>query len=388
MKVAHFYCYGCIGENDPLFKVFTGEDDPAISSQKVVDFLASLASDVTNIVVHINSRGGNVDEGFAIHDLFKNSGKKVKTLIEGQCASIATVILFCGSEREATPNSSGLIHNPWIDPYSIDGMTADDLQNMSEMVRREETRLLDFYVANTGADRATLAEYMKVETKFSPEQLLELKFINKIAEPVKAFAYHKSKTIIKNDTEMSDKKNKFLQFLAETKTKIHEIFGEETPAVKAESASTSDGTVMYFEGTLAEGTMVFSDEAMTTATPDGSYTMPDESTVEVAGGAVTSITAKASAAVTPEDEIKALKEENEKLKADLNAKTSELTSVETESTKVVSDLTARLTKIKSVYVPKTSTTQFQSKETATTKEQMQKEVEEKKAKMEELLSKK
>lgn len=376
MKVAHFYCYGGIGNGEGK-----------ISSLTVSKFLNSLPPEVEEVCVHISSYGGNVFEGYAIHDLLKNCGKKVTTIAEGPVMSIATMVLLSGEKRIIYPNATVMTHLPKVIMEEGEEYRSKELIELGSDMKEEEVKMIAFYCDKTGLDEETVKGLCAKDTYLTADKALELKFVTEIGAPIKAVAeYTKPKS--KNDTDMSEKKNKFLQFLAETKSKINEIFGEETPAVKAESASTSDGTVMYFEGTLAEGTMVFSDEAMTTATPDGSYTMPDESTVEVAGGAVTSITAKATAAVTPEDEIKALKEENEKLKADLNAKTSELTSVETESTKVVSDLTARLTKIKSEYVPKTSTTQFQSKETATTKEQMQKEVEEKKAKMEELLSKK
>lgn len=384
MKVEHFYCYGCIGENDPFFTVFTGEQDPTISSLKVSDFLKSLASDVTDIVVHINSRGGSVDEGFAIHDLFVNSGKKIKTLIEGQCASIATVVLLAGTEREALPNASGLIHNPWIDPWNLSGLTADEIQALADSVKAQEEKLLNFYVEKTGADKALLSDYMKAETKFNPDQMLELKFITKINEPVKAFAYSKPKNHNQNNEHMNPKNKSFMEKLTAIKNAVNDIFKNETPEVVASTANTSDGVAMYFEGTLAEKTLVFSDAEMTTAFADGTYEMEDGSTVTIAAGAVTVVAAKA--VVTPVAKTEAeLKAENEALAKELAELKAAKIEVETSALTEMNAMKERLANIKSNYVPKTSTTQFPEKKTdadtkAETKEERKKAIAEAEAK--------
>jgi len=341
-KPAHFYCYGSIGENDPLFKVFTGENDPCISSQKVIEFLSVMDKESDGIIVHINSRGGNVDEGFAIHDLFKNSGKKVKTVIEGQCASIATVILFAGEEREATENATGLIHNPWIDPYIIGGLTADEIQKMADDVKREEVRILDFYVKNTGADRATIESYMKEEKKFSASEMLELKFITKIAEPVKAFAYHK-KNLINNPMTLKEKINN-----------LKNAFSAFVSTVQAASTTTADGTTLYHDGELAVGVKVYSDEAMETPSADGSYELENGSVCTVAGGEVTEIAPKA------EDKKETDAEKIARLESEVATMKAEKAEVETE----VAALSTRLSEIKSTYVPKTSGQQFKAAPTA------------------------
>ena len=58
---------------------------------------------------------------------------------------------------------------------------------------------------------------------------------------------------------------------------------------KFASATAADGTVLYYDGDLAAGTPVFSDEAMTTPAPDGDYTMTDGSTITVASGSVSDV---------------------------------------------------------------------------------------------------
>ena len=81
--------------------------------KKVSDFLDD-HKDADLITVRINSRGGDVQEGWAIHDLLVNSGKKIKTIGEGKVYSIATIVFLAGTEREMMKNADGLIHNPFI----------------------------------------------------------------------------------------------------------------------------------------------------------------------------------------------------------------------------------------------------------------------------------
>ncbi|GAG61745.1 unnamed protein product [marine sediment metagenome] len=61
-------------------------------------------ADAGKLIVHIHSPGGDVDEGFGIHDILVSHGRdkgiEIETRIEGLCASIATVIFLAGSVRK------------------------------------------------------------------------------------------------------------------------------------------------------------------------------------------------------------------------------------------------------------------------------------------------
>ena len=102
----------------------------------------------THINVKINSVGGDVDEGFAIHDYLRSHGLPVTTVGEGRVYSIATVILLAGDEGERfmSPNSQFMVHNPWA---YVAG-NADELETYTAELRRRETQLAQFYAAKTG----------------------------------------------------------------------------------------------------------------------------------------------------------------------------------------------------------------------------------------------
>lgn len=93
--------------NDP----WTGEKF-GLGPTKVADFLADNPA-VDTIDVRINSNGGNVFDGIAIHNLLRASGKKVNVEVIGLAASIASVIAMAGDTVTMYPASQMMIHNCW-----------------------------------------------------------------------------------------------------------------------------------------------------------------------------------------------------------------------------------------------------------------------------------
>lgn len=65
---------------------------------------------VDEIEVLITSLGGFVDEALQIHDALKSHPARVTTIVQGFCASAATVIACAGDRRVISPNALYLIH--------------------------------------------------------------------------------------------------------------------------------------------------------------------------------------------------------------------------------------------------------------------------------------
>lgn len=275
MKKAVLKLYGEIGEEIP--DSIMGEAPDRVSAKMVSDFLDK-NSDATELVVRINSVGGDVQEGWLIHDLIATSGKKIKTIGEGRVYSIATVIFLAGDEREMLKNADGIIHNPYIPPYTLAGAYgAGDLTEIAETLKQEEKKMLDYYVERTGVAEDKLAAYMAKDTKLSAEDMLSLNFATKIIEPVKAFAYIKPK-------------NNFIMTEADVKT-----FGEKLDAIIAKVAaftrlSPADQTLKDKDGKefkleKESGAPAVGDKA----SPDGTYVMDNGKTITIAAGAITTI---------------------------------------------------------------------------------------------------
>lgn len=67
-----------------------------------------------DITMYIQSPGGSVTAGMAIHDTMKFISCKVKTVVQGQAASMGAFLLASGEKghRYAQPNARVMIHQP------------------------------------------------------------------------------------------------------------------------------------------------------------------------------------------------------------------------------------------------------------------------------------
>jgi ATP-dependent Clp protease protease subunit len=91
------------------------EKDPA---RAVIERLRELANDSPQpITLYVNSAGGNVTDGLAIHDAIRqivNRGVEVTIVVQGMAYSMGSVVLQAASEgrRLALPHSWIMIHEP------------------------------------------------------------------------------------------------------------------------------------------------------------------------------------------------------------------------------------------------------------------------------------
>ena len=321
--------YGDIGTSNEMALMMGMEE--CISAKDVSDFLDENKK-AKEITVKINSRGGDVTEGWTIYDLLANSGKKIKTIGEGKVYSIATVIFLAGEEREMMQNADGQIHNPYIPEYTLaDSYEAGDLEKIAESLRQEEQKILDFYVEKTGSEESVLADYMSKDTKLSAEDMVTLGFATKVIEPVKAYAYIKP---IKKEFVMTEKDVKtFGEKIDSILDKIKNLSRIEPANMTLTDKDGNEFTLEKEEGSPAEGDK---------ATPDGTFVMADGKTIVITDGAIASITeeenhdelAEAKAKITKlEAEIETLKGEKPdlvKAEADLKVKTDEATEIVTQ----------------------------------------------------------
>jgi len=296
-KTAVFKVYGDIGVKDGFAEAF-GITDNTVGAAELSQFLDE-NKDATDITVRINSRGGDVQEGYAMYDLLTTCGKKIKTIGEGKVYSIATIVFLAGSEREMMANADGLIHNPYIPQYTLaDSYESGDLLKIAENLQQEEAKMLDFYVEKTGADKATLAEYMKEETKLSAEDMVKLGFATKVVEPIKAFAYVKPKNLVIMD---SKEQEKFFDKVGTVVANAIAALGlSRLPAV-AQTLTDKDGKQLKLEKESGEPAVGDA------ASPDGSYTMENGDTITVSGGKITEITNGEPAMEDKDAEIARLK---------------------------------------------------------------------------------
>lgn len=320
MKTVVLKVYSDIGAARPDLLIMEGENEP-VSAKFVSDFLDQ-NKDADEVVVRINSPGGDVQEGWAIHDLLVNSGKKIKTIGEGKIYSIATIIFLAGTEREIYSNADGLIHNPYIPPYTLaDQYESDDLIKIAESLQSEEAKILNFYVEKTGSDESKLAKLMKEDTKLSAQDMLDLGFATKILEPVKAYAYYKPK--LNSIMEEKDVKS-FGQKLDAILEKV-KAFTRLPAEQKIVDKDGKEFVLLKETGSPAVGDK---------AKPDGSFVMASGETIVIENGVVKEVKAPVDLEVQLQEanstieQLKAKVADLEKAKTDFEARETALADKE------------------------------------------------------------
>lgn len=301
------------------------EDAPKYGAVNLKDINNQLTNnkEADTLIVHINSMGGAVTEGYAIHDILKASGKTIITQAEGLVASIATVVFLAGEERRITENSQLAIHNPW----GFAGGDADDVQKYADQLRKEEDRLAEFYASKTGLTVEDLKAMMSEETYMTADEAIEKGFATSKVEQIKAVALINNCNM--TEKEINDKIDEKSESIF---SKIKALFKKQG-LIKALVLKTADDKNLDFGEDIQEAGQI---EVGSTATVDGApaegeYTMPDGTIYVFSGGKVTEIKEPAKEDPPADSaEAQALKAENENLKAQLTEAQDTLKAVQKE----------------------------------------------------------
>lgn len=128
----------------------------------------------------IHCVGGSCSEGFAIYDALRTSGREIACNVEGDCHSMAIVLLLAAPKerRTANPNTSFLIHEV---SGAVSGNTSA-VEAYAEEMRDYQNRILDIYADRTGWNRDELEQIMKEEKVRDAKFMLEHGFIGAINE--------------------------------------------------------------------------------------------------------------------------------------------------------------------------------------------------------------
>jgi len=136
------------------------------------------ALNVELLRVRINSPGGDVFDGVAIHNAIARHPARTESWIDGLAASAASYIALAADEVIMVENALLMIHDPWsiaIGSASVMRKEADILDTVAEVI-------LGIYAKQTGLSREALLGLMADETWFNAEKALEEGFVDRIAE--------------------------------------------------------------------------------------------------------------------------------------------------------------------------------------------------------------
>lgn len=149
--------------------------DGGITAKSVSDSLEELnGADVT---VLINSPGGDMFEGIAIHNVLKSYSGNVKVEIIGIAASAASVIALAGDEIEIAESAFFMIHNAW----TIASGDRHYFNEMAEYLEPFDESMANLYSKKSGKlSVEEIAKMMDKETFLNGKQTVEQGFADAI----------------------------------------------------------------------------------------------------------------------------------------------------------------------------------------------------------------
>jgi len=130
------------------------------------------------ISMYINSPGGVVTAGMAIHDTMQFIKPKVQTICMGQAASMGSFLLAAGEPgmRAALPNARIMIHQP---SGGARGM-ASDIEIQAREILRIKRRMNDHYVTYTGKSLEEIEKAMDRDTFLEADEAMAFGLIDQV----------------------------------------------------------------------------------------------------------------------------------------------------------------------------------------------------------------
>lgn len=274
-------------DNKAMTLFFSGVE--GVSFQDIDEFISSIPENDNLIDMRLHCAGGDVIEGWAMVDKLRATGKEIHATIEGQCASMATVLLCAAPKenRRAYPHAQILIHDPYIPEYTLaDAYRAEDLEKIAADLRANTEKILDFYVERTGANREELAALMKDDKWIDTAEAQRLGFISEIIPPASAYAGKGAAAWPNNNQNKTSMKNE--KTMQAAMKRLAALMGfNVTPAqIVAYELDTESGETITIDKPEGEAPAVGDN-----ASPDGEHKMPDGTTIIIEDGIITEIRA-------------------------------------------------------------------------------------------------
>ena len=154
-------------------------DGSGVQASHFAEALKEIPKD-RELVVAINSPGGNVWDGLAIYHQLKARAGKVTTRVDGLAASIASIIALAGDDIQIPANALYMIH----DPSGVCMGTAEEMAKMSAELDKHADVLAGIYADKTGDTPERMRAMMRDETWMTGAEAVANKFADTLTDEI------------------------------------------------------------------------------------------------------------------------------------------------------------------------------------------------------------
>ena len=141
--------------------------DSGVTAKSIGNQLNSFGG--ADIVVNINSPGGDVFEGLAIYNQLREYTGHITVRVLGIAASAASFIAMAADEVQIARAGFFMIHNAW----TIGAGDRNDFRDIADFLEQIDGTIADMYHIKTGIDATELATMMDKETWITGKTAVE-----------------------------------------------------------------------------------------------------------------------------------------------------------------------------------------------------------------------
>lgn len=146
-----------------------------------------IRSDTKEIVIIINSNGGEITYGFAIYDILMALDIEITTVAIGKCCSIATVIFAAGNKRLITNNCYFLIHGSYVDIDKAE-LNAKAAKDLWESIVKYNKMILQCYLSNPEL-KVNIPNFTELfdsgdDLEYTPNEVVSLGFATELLKNI------------------------------------------------------------------------------------------------------------------------------------------------------------------------------------------------------------
>ena len=148
-------------------------DDDVINAKDVRETLDAVSED---IVIKLNSPGGDVFEGIEIYNYLKDHPSNITVEVTGVAASAATFIVAGADEVIMNIGTSLMIHEASTFTWG----NKSDIQKTLNALETIDESILSIYSEKTGQSNEQLEEWMNEEKWFTADEAVEFGFADSV----------------------------------------------------------------------------------------------------------------------------------------------------------------------------------------------------------------
>lgn len=144
-------------------------------------FKAELDAGAGDIVIWINSPGGDCVAASQIYSMLMDYKGNVTVKVDGIAASAASVIAMAGTQVLMAPTALLMMHNP----LTVAIGDSSEMQKAIDMLSEVKESIINAYEIKSGLTRAKISHLMDAETWLNANKAVELGFADGILEDEK-----------------------------------------------------------------------------------------------------------------------------------------------------------------------------------------------------------